>query len=105
MVCDRGLDEASVYQSDLTLGFPRKHEVEATFGFAWDPAISNPILVFSPVPGGTESRAARLNIEGAKLASVEYGETEALCAKYWPEGLRPTDGLPYRQTTITETED
>lgn len=102
MHCGRGLNEVTAYKSDLVLGFAGQHQVEARFGFAWDPSIKNPLLVFSPIPGSNVSHAARLSIKGTELLSVEYSETEALCRKYWPKGLYPRDGRPYQHTSKVE---
>ena len=94
MECLEGLHEVTHRQNEGVVGFVRGMEVDAAFVFGWEPSARDPVLVFTPVPGGRDVGAARLRIDGERLLSVEYGAPEKLYEEHWPQGLAPSANEP-----------
>jgi hypothetical protein len=66
--------------------FLESDELEAELVFQLHRRDANPILVFAPIPGGSECVAARLSVRDGGLDSVEYGSLDDM-KKHVPSGL------------------
>jgi len=73
--------------ASMIVGTPKSDQILIKLAFVYDPADRNPILFFSPIPNGSESRAARITVQEDGGFRVEYGDAKEM-RKYFPPEVR-----------------